>query len=339
MSWASSLALSFDTVRRTTTQGESIDKTRLYHRKHTGALMVQRALYPEPSSQQGICHILMLYPPAGIAGGDALTIDLNLDSDSHAVITTPGAGKWYGKDSVSQKYKASSNNSGTHQTVEQGEIADYASQHVKAVMATDTRLEWLPQESIIYNEANMHAVSRFDLKKSSSLLTWEVSVFGRQAYDEQFLKGRYHTGLSIYREDKVVVAERVAQSAQNRWFTSNLGLANQHIYGSFWAVPSLSDVQENLALSASQTIQSTETAQATIKQSLTRYLDNTIAVLRQSIAQDKLPVYCTHNGQAINIRYIGSDVRGCFEAFYQLREVLRDHWWQLEPCRPRIWDT
>ncbi|MGP9557699.1 urease accessory protein UreD [Psychrobacter sp. AOP7-A1-24] len=339
MSWASSLALSFDTVRRTTTQGESIDKTRLYHRKHTGALMVQRALYPEPSSQQGICHILMLYPPAGIAGGDTLTIDLNLDSDSHAVITTPGAGKWYGKDSVSQKYKASSNNNDTHQSMEQGEIADYASQNVQAVMATDTRLEWLPQESIIYNEANMHAVNRFDLKKSSSLLTWEVSVFGRQAYDEQFLKGRYHTGLSIYREGKVVVAERVAQSAKNRWFTSNLGLANQHIYGSFWAVPSLSDVQENLALSASQTTQSTETAQATIKQSLTRYLDNTIAALRQSIAQDKLPVYCTHNGQAINIRYIGSDVRGCFEAFYQLREVLRDHWWQLEPCRPRIWDT
>lgn len=339
MSWASSLALSFDTVLRTTTQDESIDKTRLYHRKHTGALMVQRALYPEPRRQQGICHILMLYPPAGIAGGDALTIDLNLDSNSHAVITTPGAGKWYGKDSVSQKYKVSSNNSGTHQSMEQDEIADYASQNVQAVMATDTRLEWLPQESIIYNEANMHAVSRFDLKKSSSLLTWEVSVFGRQAYDEQFLKGRYHTGLSIYREGRVIVAERVAQSAQNRWFTSNLGLANQHIYGSFWAVPSLSDVQENLVLSASQTTQSTETAQATIKQSLTRYLDNTIAALRQSIAQDKLPVYCTHNGQAINIRYIGSDVRGCFEAFYQLREVLRDHWWQLEPCRPRIWDT
>jgi len=339
MSWASSLALSFDTVQRTITQGESADKTRLYHRKHTGALMVQRALYPEPSIQQGICHILMLYPPAGIAGGDTLTIDLNLDNGSHAVITTPGAGKWYGKDSVSQKYKSPSNNNETHQSIDQDEIADYASQHVQAVMAADTRLEWLPQESIIYNEANMHAVSRFDLKESSGLLTWEVSVFGRQAYDEQFLKGRYHTGLSIYREGKVIVAERVAQSAQNRWFTSNLGLANQHIYGSFWAVPSLSDVQENLVLSASPTIQSTETAQATIKQSLTRYLDNTIAALRQVIAQDQLPVYCTHNGQAINIRYIGSDVRVCFEAFYQLREVLRDHWWQLEPCRPRIWDT
>lgn len=358
MSWASSLALSFDTVKHTNTaEGTATDfKTRLYHRKHTGALMVQRALYPELSVQQGICHILMLYPPAGIAGGDTLTMDLRLDNGSHAVITTPGAGKWYGKDSVSQKNKALSHQSATQSNLDanisvevdtptggkdtaQNEMAAYASQHVQARIEADARLEWLPQESIIYNEANMHAVSRFDLTDSSSLLTWEISVFGRQAYDEQFLQGHYHTGLNIYREDKVIVAERVAQSAQSRWFTSNLGLASQHIYGSFWAVPSLSDVHDNRALSASQTMQSTETAQATTKQALTRYLDSTVVALRQVIAQAELPVYCTHNCQAVNIRYIGSDVRACFEAFYQLREVLRDHWWQLEPCRPRIWDT
>jgi urease accessory protein len=311
--------------------------------------------------QQGICHILMLYPPAGIAGGDTLTMDLRLDNGSHAVITTPGAGKWYGKDSVSQKNKALSHQSdvqlnlGANLSVEidtpingkdtdqlgivQNEMAAYASQHVQAKIEADARLEWLPQESIIYNEANMHATSRFDLTDSSSLLTWEISVFGRQAYDEQFLQGHYHTGLNIYREDKVIVAERVAQPAQSRWFTSHLGLASQHIYGSFWAVPSLSDVHDNRALSASQTTQSTETAQATTKQALTRYLDSTVVALRQVIAQAELPVYCTHNCQAVNIRYVGSDIRGCFEAFYQLREVLRDHWWQLEPCRPRIWDT
>jgi urease accessory protein len=341
MSWASSLTLSFDTVKRTDTAKilAATAKTRLSHRKHTGALMVQRALYPEPRVQQGICHILMLYPPAGIAGGDTLTIDLNLGNGSHAVITTPGAGKWYGKDSVSQKLKDPLGDNDTHQSMSQDEIAAYASQHVQAKLGAHTRLEWLPQESIIYNEANMHAVSRFDLADSSSLLTWEISVFGRQAYDEQFLQGRYHTGLNIYRDGKVIVAERVDQSAGSRWFTSNLGLADQHIYGSFWAVPSLSDVHDNRALSASQTTQSTETALATTKQSLTRYLDSTVSALRQAIAQAQLPVYCTHNGQAVNIRYIGSDVRGCFEAFYHLREVLRHHWWQLEPCRPRIWDT
>ncbi|MEJ6552862.1 urease accessory protein UreD [Psychrobacter pacificensis] len=340
MSWASSLTLSFDTVKRkdTVKSMAATAKTRLSHRKHTGALMVQRALYPEPRVQQGICHILMLYPPAGIAGGDTLTIELHLDNGSHAVITTPGAGKWYGNDGVSQKHKARSDDNDTHQSMSQDKIAAYASQYLQAKLAAHVRLEWLPQESIIYNEANMHAVSRFDLADSSSLLTWEISVFGRQAYDEQFLQGRYHTGLNIYREGKVIVADRVKQAAQSRWFTSSLGLADQHIYGSFWAVPSLSDVHDNAALPASAA-QSDETALATMKQALARYLDNTIVALRHMIAEARLPVYCTHNGQAVNIRYIGSDVRGCFEAFYQIREVLRHHWWQLEPCRPRIWDT
>lgn len=247
MSWASSLALNFNTVKSTiaaknTTTADT--KTRLCHRKHTGALMVQRPLYPEPRAQQGICHILMLYPPAGIAGGDTLGIDLRLDQNSHAVITTPGAGKWYGKDSVSQRRKSSQLQSNAYlkmqadlpttldgkiavqntisadvkdtgqPAISQNDIAEHASQHVQANLDAHARLEWLPQESIIYNEANMQATSRFDLKASSSLLTWEINVFGRQAYDEQFMQGRYHTGLSIYREGRVIVAERVAQLAK-----------------------------------------------------------------------------------------------------------------------------
>ena len=347
MSWASSLALDFDSIKNRHVAKDTAataPKTRLYRRKHTGALMVQRPLYPEPRTQKGICHILMLYPPAGIAGGDTLVIDLSLDNGSHAVITTPGAGKWYGKDSVSQKYKVSTRQPVTQFTTSQNsidsnDIAEAASQQIQASLGTDTRLEWLPQESIIYNEANMHATSRFDLTDSSSLLTWEISVFGRQAYDEQFLQGHYHTGLNIYRKGRVIVAERVAQSAQSRWFTSHLGLAGQHVYGSFWAVPSLKDIYENPITQTSKSEKSTATTQAAAKQALTHYLDSTVLALRQAIAEFELPVYCTHNYQAVNIRYIGSDERGCFEAFYQLREVLREHWWQLELCRPRIWDT
>ena len=347
MSWASSLALDFDSIKSRDVAKDTdatAPKTRLYRRKHTGALMVQRPLYPEPRTQKGICHILMLYPPAGIAGGDTLVIDLSLDNGSHAVITTPGAGKWYGKDSVSQKHKVPASQPVTQFTTSQNsidsnDIAEAASQQIQASLGTDTRLEWLPQESIIYNEANMHATSRFDLTDSSSLLTWEISVFGRQAYDEQFLQGHYHTGLNIYREGRVIVAERVAQSAQSRWFTSPLGLAGQHVYGSFWAVPSLKDVYQNPITQTSKSEKSTAATQAIAKQALTSYLDNTVLALRQIIAESGLPVYCTHNYQAVNIRYIGSDVRSCFEAFYQLREVLREHWWQLERCRPRIWDT
>lgn len=91
MAWHSVLTLAFDAQHA----GEHA-RTNLVQRHHQGALRVQKALYPESGEQQGICHVIMLYPPAGIALGDKLDIDIGVKHHAHAVITTPGANKWYG---------------------------------------------------------------------------------------------------------------------------------------------------------------------------------------------------------------------------------------------------
>lgn len=85
MAWHSVLTLAFDTQHA----GEH-PRTNLVQRHHQGALRVQKALYPESGEQQGICHVIMLYPPAGIALGDKLDIDIGVKHHAHAVITTPG---------------------------------------------------------------------------------------------------------------------------------------------------------------------------------------------------------------------------------------------------------
>ena len=308
--WHSMLKLGFNALG---------SKTRLYKRQHCGALQVQRALYPEPDSQvvpnqSGICHAIILYPPAGIAAGDKLDIDIELVSDSHAVLTTPGAGKWYGK----EQDKSEAQDYDNEVKDQYGATdANFASQDIKAAVEEGACLEWLPQESIVFNHANMQSRAQFDLANSSSLLTWDIVVFGRQAYEEVFTRGQYRNELTIRRDGKLIVYENSNQAAGSRWFTSPLAMADQHVVGTFWAVPEIDTLASDSKIELTQAI----------------------AILREQIATHSLPVVCTQTEQAICIRYLGNDVQACFAAFSTLRHVLRQEWWQLTEHKPRIWDT
>ena len=67
------------------------EKSLLSRRKREGPLTLQRPFYPEG----GVCHTYLLHPPGGVVGGDRLEIDVSVDGKAHALITTPGAGKFY----------------------------------------------------------------------------------------------------------------------------------------------------------------------------------------------------------------------------------------------------
>lgn len=192
-------------------------KTVLTHRKHTGALRVQKPLYPEPAKQQHICHVLPLYPPAGIASGDKLSFNINLEPKSHCVITSPGANKWYGGKQL-------------------------ARQMININIGENAILEWLPQEAIVFNNAKVQAKTHITLHPTASILVWEITVFGRKAFKEHFLFGNYHNEVSITQVDvsqktNVLIHDLLNVSADNRWFYSPLGMNGQHVLANFWAVP------------------------------------------------------------------------------------------------------
>lgn len=136
--------------------------TVLGHRKSAGPLALQKVLYPEGPS---IAHAFILHPPSGVAGGDSISITSQVLPNAHALITTPGAARWY---------KAN------------GKPAE---QQVHITVENDGCLEWLPSENIFFSQADARLSMHVHLAPRSRFIGWEVMQFGLQSSLEE---ARHH---------------------------------------------------------------------------------------------------------------------------------------------------
>ena len=261
----------------------------------------------------------MLYPPAGIALGDKLDIDIGVKHHAHAVITTPGANKWYGNlpsytankqtdDSLSAKKTQN-----TQKTQE--DLNSYAAQNVTVYLQDDSRFEWLPQENCFYNASFAHASNQFFISPAASVIAWEINLLGREHHGERYSTGEMRLSNLFWRVDeqpKLLLADTLHHCAEHDWFGSPVGLNNHSVFASLWVVPSV-DAQKHLI--------------EWVKQ------------LRLFIDHHSLPVSCTQTGEVMIIRYLGDDVRQCFDSFGAVRGEIRTLMWQQANHLPRIWAT
>lgn len=184
--WSAGLKLGFRPAR---------GKTVLAHRERHGPLAVQRPFYPEG----GICHVYLLHPPGGVVGGDRLQIDAGLAEGSHALVTTPGATKFYRS---------------------AGEVARQA----QCLRLDDgSSLEWLPQENILFPGAQVAMQTRVDLSGDARLALWEIHCLGRPVIDEGFDQGSLDASLEVYRDGRPLLIERLRVDAGSRRRLSQLG--------------------------------------------------------------------------------------------------------------------
>jgi urease accessory protein len=131
---------------------------------HNGPLRILQSLYPEGDA---ICQNVLVHPPGGVAGGDDLDITINIQSGAHALITTPGATRFY---------KTS---------------GDAAIQRTTVKMEEGARLEWLPLENIAYNGCLAENRLQLQLAPTAELIGWDITALGLPAADQPFERGAF----------------------------------------------------------------------------------------------------------------------------------------------------
>jgi len=154
--------------------------TRLARRAHRGPFVVQRPFFPEG---RDVCHVYLLHPPGGLVGGDELRLDLRVGPAAHTLVTTPAAGKAY-------------------RTL--GPVARQS--HALTVEAGGT-LEWLPQETIVYNGASVEIETRVDLAPGARFFGAETLCFGLPARTEPFARGEVRQMFDLRRAGAPILIE------------------------------------------------------------------------------------------------------------------------------------
>lgn len=134
------------------------------HFRHDGPLRVLRSLYPEGDA---ICHNVLVHPPGGLVSGDTLDIRVRVQAGAHALVTTPGATRFY-------------KSSGAP-----------ATQTTQLTLEPGARLEWLPLEAIAYDQCDAHNHLQMELAEGAELMAWDITALGLPHAQAPFVQGSF----------------------------------------------------------------------------------------------------------------------------------------------------
>jgi urease accessory protein len=205
--WAARLELAFERRAHATV---------LAHVRHEGPLTVQRALFPEG---RDICHAVVVHPPGGVAGGDTLDVAIDVRERAHAVLTMPGAAKFYRCDARPSR------------------------QDIAIRIGAGAIAEWLPPETIVFDGASARSMLAVDVAADGCAIGWDIVALGRRARGESFTRGRWRQRLAIRREGATLLDDVLDVAGGDRWLASRAGLAGASVVGTLFAVGRAVDAQ------------------------------------------------------------------------------------------------
>jgi urease accessory protein len=136
-----------------------------------------------PNVAGGACEAVLLNTAGGMAGGDRLDVALTAGAGAHLVFTSTAAEKVYRS------------------------LGEESAVDVRIDAGAGATLAWLPQETILFDQARLSRRIDIDLANDASLVMAEAVVFGRTAMGEVVHRGRFIDRWRIRRNGRLIFAE------------------------------------------------------------------------------------------------------------------------------------
>jgi len=267
--------------------------TRMVRGGQRGPLAVQRPFFPEGPR---VCHVYVLHPPGGLVGGDQVRIGIDVGAGAHALGTTPAAAKVYRSSGAT------------------------ARQELRMTVAAGGALEWLPQETILYDSAMADLRTRVDLAQDDDpagpgarFIGIDMLCFGLPARQERFARGRCRQRLELWRGGRPIALERGTFDGGAPIHGARWGLGGATVVGTLLAAPS--PAPDSDAVQALQRLAET---------------------LRQG---DLGSATVLGGGEAIACRYLGASAERGRRFLQAAWRLLRPAVMGREATAPRIWAT
>ncbi len=143
-----------------------------------------RVLFPRPEPREPATGVLVT-TSGGLVGGDRLNVTVRSG--------TGAAGRVLGQ-AAEKIYRS---------------VGDDSHINIRLEVARDGWLEWLPQETIVFENARLRRLTVADVAPRARLLSGEIVVFGRTAMGEQVTKGLVREAWEIYRDGRLVWADAI----------------------------------------------------------------------------------------------------------------------------------
>ena len=245
-----------------------------------------RTLFPRPA-RNGPFEGVFVTTSGGLVGGDRLRFNVKAAANTQACVTSQAAEKIYR--SVGQTTEIS----------------------ISLDIEAGATLEWMPQETILFDGARIRRHNRIDAESGSKLLTGEIIVFGRTAFGERVLTGHLYDSWRVYRNGSLVWADALHMDG-----ALDATLSNPYTFDGAVACATLLFCADDAA----------------------DILEGARTLLTQNQTED-VRTAATCVGPTLIMRFLSSDTAALRQSYAAFWSLFRNQNFNFPAVLPRVWES